>query len=163
MRRSIVLCAVAVFIGLGFAAASRADDDEIAVPSLAEQLRRQWTIEDVAPKAEARSYLATRDDTVERLSLREAVAGALENNPSIAVERLAPAYARAEIDRVSGIFDPTLRANGRVEHSTVPASSALQGASVLRERDNVFDVSLEKLLRTGATFSIAGSSEEVDT
>jgi outer membrane protein len=163
MRRSIVLSAASLFVGFGLAFFAHAADEEFAVPSLPEQLRRQWTIEDVAPKLEPRSYLATRDDTIERLSLREAVATALENNPSIAVERLGPEFARAEVDRVIGVFDPTLKAAGRVERSAIPASSILQGAQVLRERDNFFDVSLEKLLRTGATFTIAGDSQEVDT
>jgi len=163
MRRSLVLAVISLATGLVQAAVSTATADDFPVPSIGDQLHRQWTIEDVAPKPEARSYVVTRDDAVERLSLREAVAAALENNPGIAVERLGPEFARAEVDRVNGVFDPTLQATGTIQRSATPASSVLQGAQVLRQRDNVFDVSVEKLLRTGGTFTIAGDSRETDT
>src|SRR5436853_58626 len=83
--------AVALVIALAAgASAETAPTDEPPMPSLGEQLGQQWTIEDITPRAEPRSYLQTRDDTLERLSLREAVAVALQNNPGIAVERLGP-------------------------------------------------------------------------
>src|SRR5256885_13922787 len=84
MRRSLVLTVASLVTALLQAAVSTANADDFAAPSIGEQLRRQWTIEDVVPKPEARSSIVTRDDTVERLSLREAVAAALENNPAIA-------------------------------------------------------------------------------
>jgi outer membrane protein len=138
-------------------------EEQLAIPSFPEQLREQWTREDIQPKPEPRDYLETRDDTVERLSLREAVATALQNNPGIAVERLGPEFARADVDRANGIFDPTFQSSGGVDRSVVPASSVLQGARVLRQKDYVYAMSLQKLLRSGATFTIAGTSTETDT
>jgi len=138
-------------------------DDNIPIPSFQKQLREQWTIEDLQPKPEPKAFLETRDDTLERLSLREAVAVALANNPGIAVERLGPEFARADIDRANGVFDPTFQASGTVDRSVVPASSVLQGAQVLREKDYVYALSRPKLLRSGATFTIAGTSTETNT
>ena len=165
MRRSVSIVLSSTFICLAFAAAAYAGPpaEEFPVPSLAEQLRGQWTIEDVAPKLESRAYLETRDDTVERLALREAVGIALENNPGIAVERLGPEFARAGIDLADGVFDPTFQATANVARSVTPARSVLEGAEVLREKNYVFGASLQKLLRSGATFTIGADSTETET
>lgn len=137
--------------------------DEIRIPTLAEQIVRQWRVDDAAPRRESREFLGSRDDTVERLSLREAVAAALANNPGLAAERLGPDDARTEIARANGIFDPIVEARAAVEHSRLPTSSALAGASVLRERRNEFGLSLRKLLRTGTDVEIGATSTEVDS
>jgi outer membrane protein TolC len=164
MHRLVCLAVASLISSLAFASRVLGEPaDAIAVPSLGEQLRRQWTIEDIRPQPESRAYLQTRDDTVERLSLREAVGAALENNPGIAVERLGPELARAEIDRANGVFDPTFEASATTDRSVTPTSSALSGAQVVRQRENLFDLSLRKLLRTGATFTVAGQSREIDT
>lgn len=164
MHRLVCLAVASLISSLGFASRVLGEPaDAIVVPSLGEQLRRQWTIEDIQPQPESRAYLQTRDDTVERLSLREAVGVALENNPGIAVERLGPEFARAEIDRANGVFDPTFEASATTDRSVTPTSSALSGAQVVRQRENLFDLSLRKLLRTGATFTVAGQSREIDT
>ena len=84
MHRLVCLAVASLISSLGFASRVLGEPaDAIVVPSLGEQLRRQWTIEDIQPQPESRAYLQTRDDTVERLSLREAVGVALENNPGI--------------------------------------------------------------------------------
>jgi outer membrane protein len=164
MHRLVCLAVASMVSSLAFASRVLGEPaDAIAVPSLGEQLRRQWTIEDIQPQPESRAYLQTRDDTVERLSLREAVGAALENNPGIAVERLGPEFARAEIDRANGVFDPTFEAKATTNRSVTPTSSGLSGAQVVRQREHLFDLSLRKLLRTGATFTVAGESRELDT
>ena len=140
-----------------------ARDDGIAIPSLAEQLRLQWSLVDLKPVPESRRDLETRDDTLERLSLRDAVRVAIENNPAVASERLGPAAARAEVDRANGIFDPTFEASADWSRRVVPTSSALSGAPVIREQETVFGASLKKLLRTGTTFTVAGRSDELDS
>jgi hypothetical protein len=91
MHRAVYLAVASLLSSLALSSRVLGEPaDEIAVPSLGEQLRRQWTIEDIEPKPESKAYLRSRDDAVERLSLREAVAVALQNNPGIAVERLEP-------------------------------------------------------------------------
>ena len=164
MHRAVTLAVASLLSSLALPTPALAETaDEIAVPSLGEQLRRQWTIEDIQPQPESRAYLQTRDDTVERLSLREAVGVALENNPGIAVERLGPEFARGEIDRANGVFDPTFEASATTDRTVIPTSSGLSGAQVVRQREHLFDLSLRKLLRTGATFTVAGESRELDT
>ena len=164
MHRAVTLAVASLLSSLALPPPALAETaDEIAVPSLGEQLRRQWTIEDIQPQPESRAYLQTRDDTVERLSLREAVGVALENNPGIAVERLGPEFARGEIDRANGVFDPTFEASATTDRTVIPTSSGLSGAQVVRQREHLFDLSLRKLLRTGATFTVAGESRELDT
>jgi len=164
MHRAVTFAVASLLSSLALPTPALAETaDEIAVPSLGEQLRRQWTIEDIQPQPESRAYLQTRDDTVERLSLREAVGVALENNPGIAVERLGPEFARGEIDRANGVFDPTFEASATTDRTVIPTSSGLSGAQVVRQREHLFDLSLRKLLRTGATFTVAGESRELDT
>lgn len=158
VRQSVL--SVAIVARLAFA--GPAATDEVSVPSFPEQLRRQWTIEPVEPKPESPEYLRTRDQTVERLTLREAVATSLQNHPGIAVERLGPQFARAEIDRVLGSFDPLFTAYGKIDRSVTPSSSALAGALEVRQRENKFGASLAKLLRTGAKLSVAYDSVETD-
>ncbi|HSD11741.1 MAG TPA: TolC family protein [Candidatus Binatia bacterium] len=164
MKRFVAVATALLFGSIvPTAAFAESAGTDFPIPSFQEQLRKQWTRQDVEPKPEPRSYLETRDDAVERLSLREAVATALQNNPGIAVERLGPEFARADVDRANGIFDPTFQASGSVDRSVVPASSVLQGAQVVRQKDYVYALSLQKLLRSGATFTIAGTSTETDT
>jgi outer membrane protein len=164
MKRFVVVVAALLACSIvPVASFAQTADDNFPIPSFQKQLREQWTIEDLQPKPEPKAFLETRDDTLERLSLREAVAVALANNPGIAVERLGPEFARADIDRANGVFDPTFQASGAVDRSVVPASSVLQGAQVLREKDYVYALSLQKLLRSGATFTIAGTSTETNT
>ncbi|MBI2963777.1 MAG: TolC family protein [Deltaproteobacteria bacterium] len=165
MNRMLALAAA--LLACAFAArplgAEPTSSPPVRIPSLGEQIRRQWAIEDVQPQVESKDYLGSRDDRVERLSLRDAVTAALENNPGIAAERLGPSLARADVDRANGIFDPVLEASAAIERTRLPNSSALSGAPVLRERENVFGVSLRKLLRSGATFSVSGESTEIDS
>lgn len=152
----------ALFISAAEPPATRAGDD-VPVPSFAEQLRRQWTIEDVKPKVESEERLRSRDAAIERLSLREAVATALENNPALAVERLGPQFARIEIDRAFAIFDPVVSFFAETGRIVEPTGSALAGAEKLRQKTNDFGASFDKLLRTGTRFSIDVRSNELET
>lgn len=164
MKRPVALVPAAALACVIFrtAASGESAGDEFHVPSFATELREQWTIEEKRPNVESKDFIDSRDDTVERLSLREAVTTALANNPGIAIERLGPEFARSEIDRANGIFDPTFDASGEIGRSVTPTSSALSGARVLRQKRNVFAWSLRKLLRSGATFTVAGDSTEID-
>jgi outer membrane protein TolC len=143
--------------------ATSGESTEVPIPSLAEQLRLQWSLIDLRPAPESKGYVETRDDTLEHLSLREAVHAAIENNPAIASERLRPAFARADVDRANGAFDPTFEATADYDRRVEPTSSALAGAQILREEETVFGASLKKLLRTGTTFTVAGRSDELDS
>jgi len=169
MNRVVAFIAISLLFGSSRpafaepAAGAERRSTEVSVPSLGEQLRSQWTINDLQPAVESKEYLRSRDDTVERLSLREAVRVALENNPGIASQRLGPASARADVDRANGIFDPRFEATAEWQHRVLPTSSALSGAPVLREEETTFGASLKKLLRTGTTLTVAGRSNDLDS
>jgi outer membrane protein TolC len=132
------------------------------VPSFLEQLRGQWRLERTEAEPEPPERIRTRDDAVERLTLREAVAVGLENNPAIAAERLGPPLARAEIDRTLGAFDPKITGFARASRLVSPSGSALAGALTLRQRTNDFGATIEKLIRSGATVSASFTSNELD-
>lgn len=154
-----MLALAAATSGPATAAEPTADSLE-ELPSVFEALSGQWSTQDVLPPLESAERLRSRDDSVERLSLREAVATALENNPGIAVERLGPRYARAEVARAYAIFDPELRLFGELERTIEPTGSALAGAEVVRTRSHDFGASVQKLIRTGARLKIDYESNE---
>lgn len=152
---------VLVLVHPGSAVAADSENERrVPIPSLGEQLMKQWTPEGVTSAPVVTS--GPSDDTVSRMSLRDAVATALERNPGIAVRRLGPTYARAGISRAYGIFDPEFTLFGRTERSATPTGSSLAGASIIRERVNRFGGSVQKLLRTGARLTVAYDSEELD-
>ncbi len=166
MRVSLRSLGATLFVSLSLSCPAGAEppaSELVPIPSLPRQLMLQWSVQDVRPKVEPEAYLETQDDTVERLSLREAVVTALEHNPGIAVERLGPAFARSEIDRALGVFDPLFTADASVSRAVTPTSSALAGADTLRERHTLFGARLNKLVRTGATVSAAFRSDELDS
>lgn len=171
LRRSMVdrrtllvgVFALAASVGTGAGAADQWKSEEVPIPSFPEQLYRQWQIEPSERAPESKDFLRSRDTAVDRLSLREAVAVALENNPGIAVERLGPLFARADIDRALGAFDPRFVASGSFERAVTPTSSGLSGALELRQRTNEFGASIEKLVRSGATLSVDFDSEEINS
>jgi outer membrane protein len=165
MRRSplpiaATILALPVLFSSPLVAQTAAPDPE-TVPSLGSQLRGQWTSADVPMRSESRESLRTRDATVDRLTLREAVVAALENNPGIAVERLGPRFARAGIAGAYGLFDPTFTAFGEVNRLVEPTGSALAGAEVVRTREIDFGARIEKLIRTGARLAIEYDSNEL--
>jgi outer membrane protein TolC len=72
-------------------------------------------------------------------------------------------YARAEVQRAVGVFDPVFSLYGERRRTVVPTGSALAGAAELREENNDFGTSLNKLLRTGAQFSVTFDSRELQS
>lgn len=99
-----------------------------------------------------------------RLGLAEAVRLAVENNPGI--------RGRAEIPRrdayaplgATGAFDPKFRVNATARSLRAPAGNALvSGTSVLDEEDVRTEVSISKLLRSGASVDLAWTSRILDT
>ncbi len=93
-------------------------------------------------------------EEVAQMTLAEAVQVALQHNPGIAAQRLTPIRAIEDVRIAESNFDPDLIIDADKDHTVAPNSSALAG--VLRnETTNVnWDVTLKKLLRTGANFQI---------
>jgi outer membrane protein len=60
-----------------------------------------------------------------RISLSDAVALSLKNNPDIAVAGFAPRIAAAEVKRQRGIFDPTFTLFAGLDRDRIPGSTPL--------------------------------------
>lgn len=117
-------------VRLGDAAPFEHDDNLQAVPTVL--LHQFTTTNQVAPDSiVSLPYLATRDDTVRRLTLKEAVYLALRNNPNVRAASLDPIAATESVRMANGIFDPDLVAALGVAKSVVPVTSALDALNAV--------------------------------
>lgn len=127
-------------------------------------LEHQWLpARGPRPRGATPSLPITADERPARLTLREAIAVALENNPGIAVERLEPFRQEQEVTRALGEFDPTLGVFAGQDHKITPTASALAGALALVEDNRNANATLAKKLRTGATISLAFNNNRFDS
>jgi len=95
----------------------------------------------------------TRDDTVEHVTLQDAIAIALENNPGIAASRLEPTRVSADILNAQSQFDYVLGGDVQVwGEAHIPNASTLTGVDTTVERERFYNVSLAKMFRTGTQF-----------
>jgi len=94
----------------------------------------------------------------QELTLRDAVALALEKNADVAVERESYTIADATVLRAEAAYEPTLRGDARLRKRTDPANSILSGAPPGELAPTVKSLqtsaSLVQLLPTGATVSV---------
>src|SRR5689334_11778823 len=67
----------------------------------------------------------TRDEEVQRVTLKETIAIALENNPGIAARRMEPALADARVLGAQSIFDPALGIEAAESRVVTPNASSL--------------------------------------
>ncbi len=91
---------------------------------------------------------------VAKLTLAEAVQTALQHNPGIAAQRLTPIRAVEDVRIAESAFDPDFLADANKDYTVAPNSSALSGVLHNVSTNVNWDVSLKKLLRTGANFQI---------
>lgn len=117
----------------------------------------QWTPRPPPPTKYTLEFLRTADDETATLTLREAVLVGLENNPGIEVSRLEPFRAAEQTMTEKSIFDPTLNLEFAKDFTIEPrgttASTFSQPVQATRNRD--YNLSLKKLLRTGAQLEIS--------
>jgi outer membrane protein TolC len=102
-------------------------------------------------------FLRTGDRETASMSLKEAVFVGLKNNPGIEVDRLEPFRAAEQTMTEKAIFDPTLNLEFNKRYTITPAgtstSTFFQPVQTIDNRD--YDLSLKKLLRTGAQFELS--------
>lgn len=117
----------------------------------------QWTRHVPPTTKYTLDFLRTVDEQTATLTLREAVLVGLENNPGIEVARLEPFRAAEQTMIEKSIFDPTLNLefdkNFTIEPRGTTASTFFQPLQATRNRD--YNLSLKKLLRTGAQLEIS--------
>lgn len=104
----------------------------------------------------------THDDEIERVTLRQAIAIALQNNPGIAAQRLEPLRQGTRVLEAQATFDPTLSGDAASSHSTTPNASVLGGTTVANTEDRNANLHLFKTFRSGTTATIDFLNDRLD-
>jgi outer membrane protein TolC len=105
----------------------------------------------------------TRDETVEGVTLKEAIGMALANNPRIAARRLEPLRQESGILQAQAQFDPTLAGELLHHRSTLPNTNTLAGqANTIEIDDRTANFHLLKLFRSGTQLSVDFLNERLD-
>jgi outer membrane protein TolC len=137
--------------------AQRQAEDYRSVPHPLRLFADQWMPRPPPPSDYTPEFLRTADDETSSLTLREAVLVGLENNPGIEVSRLEPLRAAEDTMLEKSIFDPALTLEFAKDFNIDPrgttASTFFQPLQRTRNRD--YDLSVKKLLRTGAQVEIS--------
>jgi outer membrane protein TolC len=100
-------------------------DDFLNLPRI---FAHQWSLtREIAPdNVISEHYLRSEDPTARGLTLKEAIYLALRNNPSLKAAELDPVASMETVRQANGTFDPNLTAQGDIEKTVVPVTSALQ-------------------------------------
>ena len=104
----------------------------------------------------------TRDEEIHRVSLKETIGLALENNPGIAAQRLEPSRQEQSILNAQSEFDPTLSGQtnyGRVE---TPNASVLGGSLTSVTEDRYANLQLFKMFRSGTQITLDSLNDRID-
>ena len=104
----------------------------------------------------------TTDNEVQRVTLKEAIALALENNPGIAARRLDPARVGTNVLQAQSSFDPTFTSEIGTTHQTTPNASALSATTTSKIDDRYANFHLSKLLRTSTQFQLDFLNDRLD-
>jgi outer membrane protein len=104
----------------------------------------------------------TRDEDVQRVTLKEAIAIALENNPGIAAKRLEPARVETTVLQAQAQYDPLLSGELNYARSVTPNSSSLSGISTSVVEDRYVNGHLAKLFRSSTQVNIDFLNDRLD-
>jgi len=111
--------------------------------------------------------LATGQVGERELTLREAVAQALERNEAIILERESAIAAEAAIEAARGAYDPLLGVEAAWQRATLPVNSAFSGAPADQAAPTAESaggtVTLEQLLPTGGALSLRSAASRTST
>ncbi|HSU91092.1 MAG TPA: TolC family protein [Sporolactobacillaceae bacterium] len=96
--------------------------------SLPRIFAHQWSpTTDISPEnVISERYMRSEDPNARGLTLKEAIYIALQNNPNLKATELDPVASMETVREANGTFDPNLSAQGDIEKSVVPVTSALQ-------------------------------------
>jgi outer membrane protein TolC len=104
----------------------------------------------------------TRDEDVQRVTLKEAIAIALENNPGIAARRLEPARFDTNVLAAQSEFDPTLGSELNYSRSVTPNASSLSSVGTNVVEDRYVNAHLAKLFRSGTQLQLDFLNDRLD-
>ena len=100
-------------------------DDFLNLPRI---FAHQWSpTNEIAPdNVISERYMRSEDPNARGLTLKEAIYIAIQNNPSLKASQLDPVASMETVRESNGTFDPNLTAQGDIEKTVVPVTSALQ-------------------------------------
>lgn len=128
-------------------------DEGKRTPSIWETLRAQYQVP-VGPLPGTPDVASVFAATPARLSLREAVLAAVQNNPGLISQSLTPAVQNAGILAAQAEFDPAFGADVNLDRTKIPAGSVLQGASLLGTANRNWNFYGQKTLLTGGSLRL---------
>ncbi len=133
------------------AGSQRRLDDLERTPLLPQIFVHQWRYQEPPVRMpDSRSA----DQEVAQMTLTEAVQAALEHNPGIAAQRLTPLRAVEDVNAAEASFDPDFIVDVNKDRKEAPNSSSLSGVRTNVTENVNWNVTLKKLLRTGANFQL---------
>ena len=106
--------------------------------------------------------VVTRDARLESVSVKEAIAIALEHNPRIAARRLEPLRQDQGILTAQGKFDPSLNAELTWSTTATPNANVLGGTATSVVDDRIMDFHLLKQTRLGTMLQLDFTDERLD-
>ena len=111
----------------------------------------QWRYgEPPIPMPDSRSA----DQAVAQMTLAEAIQAALQHNPGIAAQRLTPLRTVEDVNNTEAAFDPDFIVDVNKDRREAPNASALSSTRINVTEDVNWNVTLKKLLRSGANFEV---------
>ena len=129
------------------------------VLSIPSEFVRQWSpAYEFAPEnLISEKYLRSMDNTARKITLKEAVYIAINNNPALKASELDPIAATEAVRGANAAFDPDLTAQGDVEKSVAPVTSPFQTTGSIGFDQKFYDwnFAVNKVSAlTNGTFSI---------
>ncbi len=106
---------------------------------------------------------APRSPRTVRLSLREAVRLALENNLDVEISRYQPWIEDRNIHSAMGAFDHVFYAEGTQSRNRSETTSLLSGASTLDAEDRLLRTGIRRVLPSGASLDLNFVSDRQET
>ena len=105
----------------------------------------------------------TRDEAVERVTLKEAIGLALQNNPGIAAQRLEPTRQAEGILQAQAQYDPSLSGELDYSRAVTPNASVLGGTLTSVVEDRYANLHLFKLFRSGTQVTLDSLNDRLDS
>jgi outer membrane protein len=128
----------------------------LSIPS---EFARQWSpAHEVAPEnLISEKYLRSMDDTARKITLKEAVYIAINNNPALKATELDPIAATEAVRGANAAFDPDLTSQLDVEKTVTPVTSPFQTLNSTSFNQKFYDwnFGIDKVSAvTNGTFSV---------
>jgi outer membrane protein TolC len=130
------------------------------VLSIPSEFGRQWSpAHEVAPEnLISERYLRSMDNTARKITLKEAIYIAINNNPALKASELDPIAATEAVRGANAAFDPDLTSQLDVEKTVTPVTSPFQTAGSISFNQKLYDwnFAVNKVSAlTNGTFGIA--------